>query len=83
MGSVPIWGRKRETCGETSIRQVVPHIARTIRGAGKKLGGYFATPPGCAFQAELSFLMVHQYGAFNSPVLIVAYGMSMGLRGGH
>ena len=54
--------------GETSVRQVVYRIARTIREAGET-GGYFATSADAeAFEAELSFLLVHQYGAFNSPV---------------
>src|SRR5690606_32747698 len=55
--------------GEKSVRQVVYRIAHTIRGAADKFGGYFATKADAdAFEAELSFLMVHQIGAFNSPV---------------
>ena len=54
---------------EKSVRQVVYRIAHTIRDAGDKFGGYFATKADAdAFEAELSFLMVHQIGAFNSPV---------------
>ncbi len=55
--------------GEKSVRQVVYRIAHTIRDAGEKFGGYFATKADAdAFEAELSFFMVHQIGAFNSPV---------------
>ncbi|MBS2014399.1 MAG: vitamin B12-dependent ribonucleotide reductase [Deltaproteobacteria bacterium] len=55
--------------GERSVRQVVYRIANTIRGAGEKFGGYFASKADAdAFEAELSFLMIHQVGAFNSPV---------------
>src|SRR5438552_7383637 len=55
--------------GETSVRQVVYRIAHTIRTAGEKFGGYFATPKDAdVFEAELSWLMTNQYGAFNSPV---------------
>jgi ribonucleoside-diphosphate reductase alpha chain len=55
--------------GETSVRQVVHRLAHTIRGAADKLGNYFATKTDAdAFEAELSYLLVHQYGAFNSPV---------------
>jgi ribonucleoside-diphosphate reductase alpha chain len=55
--------------GEKSVRQVVHRIAHTIRQAGESFGGYFATKADAdAFEAELSFLMVHQVGAFNSPV---------------
>jgi ribonucleoside-diphosphate reductase alpha chain len=55
--------------GERSVRQVVYRIAHTIRDAADRFGGYFATKADAdAFEAELSFLMVHQVGAFNSPV---------------
>jgi ribonucleoside-diphosphate reductase alpha chain len=55
--------------GETSVRQVVHRIAHTIRSAGENFGGYFATPQDAeVFEAELSWLMTNQYGAFNSPV---------------
>jgi ribonucleoside-diphosphate reductase alpha chain len=55
--------------GETSVRQVVYRIAHTIRRSADQFGGYFATKADAdAFEAELSFLLVNQYGAFNSPV---------------
>ncbi|EYF01353.1 vitamin B12-dependent ribonucleotide reductase [Chondromyces apiculatus] len=55
--------------GETSVRQVVHRLARTIREAGENFGGYFASAKEAdTFEAELSYLLVHQYGAFNSPV---------------
>jgi ribonucleoside-diphosphate reductase alpha chain len=55
--------------GEKSVREVVYRIAHTIRDAADKFGGYFATKADAdAFEAELSFLMVNQCGAFNSPV---------------
>ncbi|HWO13999.1 MAG TPA: vitamin B12-dependent ribonucleotide reductase, partial [Polyangiaceae bacterium] len=55
--------------GETSVRQVVGRIARTIRKAGESFGRYFATPRDAeVFEAELTHLIVNQYGAFNSPV---------------
>jgi len=54
---------------EVSVRQVVTRVARTIREAGESLGGYFDTPEDAeAFEAELSGLLIGQYGAFNSPV---------------
>ena len=52
---------------ETSIRQVVKRIAQTLRIAGEE-GGYFDGQNGATFEAELSFLLVNQFGAFNSPV---------------
>jgi ribonucleoside-diphosphate reductase alpha chain len=55
--------------GESSVRQVVGRIARTIRKAGESFGRYFATPRDAeVFEDELTYLMVNQYGAFNSPV---------------
>jgi len=55
--------------GEKSVRQVVFRIANTIRKAGEDFGGYFATGADAdAFESELSYLLVHQLGAFNSPV---------------
>jgi ribonucleoside-diphosphate reductase alpha chain len=55
--------------GEKSVRQVVHRIAHTIRKASDTFGGYFATKEDAdTFEAELSFLLVNQYGAFNSPV---------------
>jgi ribonucleoside-diphosphate reductase alpha chain len=60
--------------GETSVRQVVHRLAHTIRTAGEGTGragtrSYFASKADAdTFEAELSYLLVHQYGAFNSPV---------------
>jgi ribonucleoside-diphosphate reductase alpha chain len=55
--------------GETSVRQVVRRLAHTIRTAADDRGGYFATKADAdTFEAELSYMLVNQYGAFNSPV---------------
>jgi ribonucleoside-diphosphate reductase alpha chain len=55
--------------GETTVRQVVHRLAHTVRQAADGFGSYFATKADAdAFEAELSYLLVHQYGAFNSPV---------------
>jgi ribonucleoside-diphosphate reductase alpha chain len=52
--------------GETSARQVVHRLAHTIRTTG---ASYFATKADAdSFEAELSYLLVNQFGAFNSPV---------------
>jgi ribonucleoside-diphosphate reductase alpha chain len=54
---------------ETSVRQVVTRVARTIREAGETLGGYFDRAEDAeTFEAELSALLIDQRGAFNSPV---------------
>ncbi|PIR18169.1 MAG: ribonucleoside-diphosphate reductase, adenosylcobalamin-dependent [Deltaproteobacteria bacterium CG11_big_fil_rev_8_21_14_0_20_49_13] len=64
--------RKRGVPGighETSVRQLVHRIANTVRNAGDTMGGYFGTKEDAdSFEAELSFMLVNQYGAFNSPV---------------
>ncbi len=66
---------------ETSVRQVVHRLAHTIRDAGEEAGGYFASDDDAdSFEAELSHMLVHQIGAFNSPVwfncgLFHAYGI--------
>jgi ribonucleoside-diphosphate reductase alpha chain len=58
-----------KTVGETSVRQVVYRIAHTIRTAGEKFGGYFASKKDAdAFESELTWMLANQYGAFNSPV---------------
>src|SRR4051812_33456300 len=55
--------------GETSARQLVYRVARTIREAGEKAGGYFGSSEDAdTFEAELSHLLIHQRAAFNSPV---------------
>ena len=54
---------------ETSVRQLTRRVARTIRKAGESSGGYFASSKDAeSFEAELTYLLTHQYGAFNSPV---------------
>ena len=57
------------TESEQSVRQVVYRVAHTIRAAGEHFGGYFASKKDAdAFEDELTWLLVNQYGAFNSPV---------------
>jgi ribonucleoside-diphosphate reductase alpha chain len=52
---------------ETSVRQVIKRVAHTIRVAGEGMK-YFAGDSAEIFEEELSFLLIHQMGAFNSPV---------------
>ncbi|NOT34879.1 MAG: vitamin B12-dependent ribonucleotide reductase [Candidatus Eisenbacteria bacterium] len=62
-------GLKNAAGHETSVRQVVHRIAHTIRVWGERQGGYFASAADAeAFEAELKYMLVHQIGAFNSPV---------------
>jgi ribonucleoside-diphosphate reductase alpha chain len=52
---------------ETSVRQLIHRICRTIADWGVK-DGYFTKAGGEVFCDELTWLCVNQYGAFNSPV---------------
>src|SRR5207253_399151 len=62
-------GLPTKSGAEESVRQLVKRVAHTLRTAGEQQGGYFATPADAeAFEAELTFYLVHQMGAFNSPV---------------
>ena len=57
------------TRGERSVKELVYRVAHSIREAGGRLGGYFASVEDAeCFEAELSFLLVNQCAAFNSPV---------------
>src|ERR1017187_8065279 len=52
---------------EHSVRQLIHRVCRTIADWGVK-DGYFTKEAGEVFYAELVWLCVNQYGAFNSPV---------------
>ena len=52
---------------ETSVRQLVHRICRTIADWGVK-DGYFSKAAGEVFYDELTWLCLNQYAAFNSPV---------------
>ncbi|MFN8643871.1 MAG: vitamin B12-dependent ribonucleotide reductase [Candidatus Binatia bacterium] len=53
---------------ETSVRQMIGRVVRTIRGWGDAQG-YFASPADAdTFEAELTHLLVEQKASFNSPV---------------
>jgi len=53
---------------EYSVKQLIHRVTRTISDWGVK-DGYFATAEdGERFYRELSWLCLHQHGAFNSPV---------------
>ncbi len=53
---------------EHSVRQLVGRIVDTFTRWGKR-GGYFADAESAdVFNAELSYLLLNQYAAFNSPV---------------
>jgi ribonucleoside-diphosphate reductase alpha chain len=53
---------------ERSVKQMLTRVAGTIAGWGAKRG-YFATDEDAqAFEDELTYILLHQMAAFNSPV---------------
>src|SRR3989441_10564633 len=53
---------------ESSVRQLIGRVVRTMTQWGRE-GGYFATPEdGDAFRDELTHILLYQIAAFNSPV---------------
>src|SRR4051794_23099557 len=53
---------------ERSVKQMVSRVSGTIADWGRARG-YFATEEdGDAFEAELTYILLHQMAAFNSPV---------------
>jgi len=61
------YGEQGTSERETSVRQLIHRIARTIADWGVK-DGYFTKAKGEVFYNELSWLCLNQHGAFNSPV---------------
>jgi ribonucleoside-diphosphate reductase alpha chain len=53
---------------EWSLKQLIDRVVKTYRKAGED-NGYFATPADAeVFEHELTWLLLHQYFSFNSPV---------------
>jgi ribonucleoside-diphosphate reductase alpha chain len=53
---------------ERSVKQMIGRVAGTIANWGRERG-YFATSDDAdSFQAELTYILLHQMAAFNSPV---------------
>ena len=68
VGSKYLFGPQGSDIRETSVRQLVHRVSRSIADWGLN-GGYFASQEDADnFYNELTFLCVNQYGAFNSPV---------------
>ena len=61
------YGEQGTAGRERSVRQVIHRVCRTIADWGIA-DGYFSKEDGEVFYAELCWLCLHQYGAFNSPV---------------
>ena len=61
------YGEQHTSERETSVKQLIHRITRTIADWGIA-DGYFSKADGEIFFDELTWLCVNQYGAFNSPV---------------
>jgi ribonucleoside-diphosphate reductase alpha chain len=61
------YGEQNTSERETSVRQLIHRVTRTIADWGVK-DGYFSKEEGEVFYDELTWLCLNQYGAFNSPV---------------
>ncbi len=61
------YGEQNTPERETSVRQLIHRITRTITDWGVK-DGYFSKADGEVFYDELTWLCLNQHGAFNSPV---------------
>ncbi|WP_303672549.1 vitamin B12-dependent ribonucleotide reductase [Vampirovibrio chlorellavorus] len=53
---------------ETSLKQVLNRITTTIRQQGEVVGLFASPEDANSFESELTHLLLHQMGAFNSPV---------------
>lgn len=53
---------------ETSVKQLIERVARTITIWGKEAGYFVSEEDGDIFYNELCYMLVNQYLAFNSPV---------------
>lgn len=53
---------------ETSVRQLIHRVTRTIADWGKEQGYFASAADAEVFYDELTWLCLNQYGAFNSPV---------------
>jgi ribonucleoside-diphosphate reductase alpha chain len=53
---------------ERSVKQMITRVAGTIAGWGAERGYFATTEDAAAFEAELTFVLLHQMAAFNSPV---------------
>src|SRR6185436_18053452 len=53
---------------ERSVKQMIGRVAGTIADWGRQRGYFASVEDGDAFEAELSYVLLHQLAAFNSPV---------------
>ena len=68
---------------ETSVKQVIHRVARTIADWGIADGYFASREDGENFYRDLAWMCLHQYGSFNSPVWFnVGLYHQYGVKGG-
>src|SRR2546423_2850284 len=53
---------------ESSVKQMIGRVAGTIGDWGREFGYFASDADADAFQDELTWILLHQHAAFNSPV---------------
>jgi ribonucleoside-diphosphate reductase alpha chain len=53
---------------EWTLRQLIDRVVKTYRAAGEQHGYFATTADAQVFEEEITWLLVHQYFSFNSPV---------------
>jgi ribonucleoside-diphosphate reductase alpha chain len=53
---------------EQSLRQLIDRVVKTYRKAGEDFGYFLDTQSAEVFEQELTWMLLHQYFSFNSPV---------------
>jgi ribonucleoside-diphosphate reductase alpha chain len=61
-------GQLESPTREYSVKQMIRRVAGTIADWGRERGYFASVEDGDAFEAELTFILLHQIAAFNSPV---------------
>jgi ribonucleoside-diphosphate reductase alpha chain len=61
-------GQLESPTRERSVKQMIGRVAGTIADWGRERGYFASVEDGDAFEAELTYILLHQVAAFNSPV---------------
>src|SRR5690349_6415816 len=61
-------GQLNSPTRERSVKQMVGRVAGTIADWGRERGYFASEEDSDVFEAELTYILLHQYAAFNSPV---------------
>src|SRR3712207_6116312 len=61
-------GQMGSPARERSVKQMIGRVSGTIADWGRQRGYFASVEDGDAFEAELTYILLHQMAAFNSPV---------------